>query len=51
MKCCFLMTRLVCLVPGFDHGGRGWMEGGGLGCTHNIMIEDARIGGEKGTEK
>ena len=26
--------------------------GGGLGCTHNIIIgEDARIGGEKGTEK
>ena len=26
--------------------------GGGLGCTHNIIKgEDARIGGEKGTEK
>ena len=26
--------------------------GGGLGCTHNIIVgEDARIGGEKGTEK
>ena len=41
-------------VFGFDH--RGWGDrgagggGGGLGCTHNIII-DARIGGEKGTEK
>ena len=34
-------------VFGFDH--RGWGIGG-LGCTHNIII-DARIGGEKGTEK
>ena len=39
------MTRLMCLDLITEGGGIG-----GLGCTHNIII-DARIGGEKGTEK
>ena len=48
------MTRLMCLDlitegGGIGGGVEGW-GGGWLGCTHNIII-DARIGGEKGTEK